>query len=225
MIDEFCGKRRLREAGIPVPEGRRVAGDGAAAAAGQLGYPVVLKMLSPLMPHKTEAGAVALGLTDGAQVETAVAGMRRTVEAHSAEAVTDSFLVERMVAAPVAELLVNLRRDPQFGAVMTLASGGILVELVGDAATLLLPASRGEIDRHLQRLKVARLLDGYRGRAAADRGALLDCLCRLAQVFDDATDPLEEIEINPLFLLSDRVVAVDVVMRGADSPALATLSA
>ena len=218
LLDEFLGKHRLGEAGIPIPEGRRADGAGAAAAAGQLGFPVALKMLSPLLPHKTEAGAVALGLTDAAQVETGVAGMRRSVEARAAAAVTDSFLVERMVAAPLAELLVNLRRDPQFGPVMTLASGGTLVELVGDAVTLLLPASRAEIERHLLRLKVARLLDGYRGRAAADRGALLDCLCRLARILDDPSDPLEEVEINPLFLLSEGVVAVDVVMRVAASP-------
>ncbi len=96
---------------------------------------------------------------------------------------------------------------------MTLASGGVLAELIDDAVTLLLPASQSEIGTALGRLKVARLLDGHRGRRGADRSSVVDALNRLAEYLGVRADDVAEIEINPLFVLTDRVCAVDVLMR------------
>jgi succinyl-CoA synthetase beta subunit len=143
--------------------------------------------------------------------------MGRKVASYDAEAVTDRFLVERMIEPPVAELLVNVRRDAQFGLAMTLASGGVLAELIGDAVTLLLPASRSEIARALGRLKLDRLLDGYRGGRGADRTSVVDALYGLAKYVGARADDIAEIEINPLFVLNDRVCAIDVLMRVAVS--------
>ena len=136
---------------------------------------------------------------------------------------TDRFLAEQMAGTPVAELMVSVRADPDFGLAMTIASGGMLVELIDDAATLLLPASRAEIARALAGLRVSRLLDGYRGRPAADRDAVIDALQRLA-CYATAHREIAEIEINPLFVLPDDVVAVDVLMRVA-CPAARAVSA
>ena len=118
-----------------------------------------------------------------------------------------------MVAQPVAELLVSIRRDPQFGLAMTLASGGILVELLADATTLLLPATRADIDRALSRLRIDRLIQGYRGKPAGDRAALLDALQCLARFAADDANAIAEIEINPLFVLADGISAVDGLMQ------------
>jgi hypothetical protein len=118
-----------------------------------------------------------------------------------------------MVASPVAELLVSIRRDPQFGLAMTLAAGGVLVELLADATTVLLPATRSDLNRALSRLTINRLLDGYRGKPAVNREALLDTLGHLAAFATDETNRVAEIEINPLFVGVDDSCAVDVLMQ------------
>jgi len=217
LLDELSGKRRLAAAGIDVPPGALASAADAPKLAAELGFPVALKMLSTRLPHKSEAGAVRLGLAGPQAVEAAVAEMVRSVASYDANAVTDRFLVERMIEPPVAELLVNLRRDAQFGLAMTLASGGVLAELIGDAVTLLLPASRSEIGTALGRLKLGRLLDGYRGRPGAERDTLVDALYELADYAGAQADDIVEIEINPLFVLTDRVCAVDVLLRVAIS--------
>lgn len=188
-------------------------GKDAAEAAAKIGFPVALKMVSARLPHKTEAGAVRLGLGDAAAVAQAVVRMKQDVTAHDAAAVTDLFLLERMAGPAIVELMVGIRRDPQFGYAMTLASGGILVELLADAVTLLLPASRDGVNGALSRLRLAPLLDGYRGKPAADRGALLDALEHLAAFATSRSNAVVELEINPLFVMADGVCAVDVLMQ------------
>jgi acyl-CoA synthetase (NDP forming) len=213
LIDEAAAKKRLSAFGITVPDSRIGSGADAPRLAEELGFPVALKMVSARLPHKTEAGAVKLGLTSAVAVADAVQKMTADVMAYKAQAATDLFLVERLVAAPVAELMVSIRRDPQFGLAMTLAAGGILVELLGDATTLLLPASRGDFSRALDRLKITRLLDGYRGKPAADRERLFDMLESLAAFAAAPANAVAEIEINPLFVGEQDSCAVDVLMQ------------
>lgn len=213
LIDEAAAKTLLAAKGIAVPHSQTGRGADIAALSRELGYPVALKMVSAKLPHKTEAGAVRLGLSSAEEVTAAVQRMRADVAAYNPAALTDVFLVEAMVAQPVAELMVSIRRDPQFGLAMTLAAGGILVELLADAATVLLPASRADLARALSRLKISRLLDGYRGRPVADREALLDALERLAAFAADPANKVAEIEINPLFVGVQESCAVDVLMQ------------
>lgn len=213
LIDEAAAKKLLAAEGISVPQARVGSGAEAPRLAEELGFPVALKMVSTKLPHKTEAGAVKLGLVSAAAVADAVQKMKADVMAYKAEAATDIFLVERMVAPPIAELMVSIRRDPQFGLAMTLAAGGILVEILGDATTLLLPAPRADISRALDRLKISRLLDGYRGKPAADREKLIDMLERLAAFAATPANGVAEIEINPLFVGTQDSCAVDVLMQ------------
>jgi acyl-CoA synthetase (NDP forming) len=151
-LDEAAGKEMLAAAGLSVPEGRVVEGDSAPDAAAALGFPVVVKLVSAKLPHKTEAGAVKIGLAGRDEVADTIAAIRQSVAAYNGAALTDRFLVERMVDAPVAELLVGVRRDPQFGLALTIASGGTLVELIGDAVTLLLPVYRCDVVDAVSRL-------------------------------------------------------------------------
>ncbi|MFN0193242.1 MAG: acetate--CoA ligase family protein [Aestuariivirga sp.] len=213
LLDEAEAKALLRLAAIAVPDGRVADGDNAAKAAQELGFPVALKMMSPQLPHKTEAGAVRLGLRSGAEVVDAITAMRTAVRTYKPEALTDRFLVERMSAPPVAEILLSVRRDPQFGFAMTIASGGVLVELLADATTLLLPAVDRDFERALSRLKISRLLDGYRGKPAGDRRALLDTIQRIAHFAVDPKNAVAEIEINPIFVHPQGVCAVDVLLQ------------
>lgn len=213
LLDEAEAKKRLASSGIAVPASRIGNGAEIPTLAAELGFPVALKMVSAKLPHKTEAGAVKLGLRTREDVAAAVQRMTADVAAFKAEALTDVFLVEAMAPAPVAELMVSIRRDPQFGLAMTLAAGGVLVELLADATTLLLPATRDDLARALSRLRINRLLDGYRGKPAANRVALLDALQRLAAFAADDANKVAEIEINPLFVGTRESCAVDVLMQ------------
>ena len=120
-----------------------------------------------------------------------------------------------LAPAPVAELLVSLRRDPAFGTVLTLGAGGVLVELLGDVQTILLPARPEEIRAALGRLRIGRLLSGYRGKAGARLDAIVDAIATLARLIGDPAGRIVEIEINPLFAGVDGVVAVDALVRAA----------
>lgn len=213
MISEAEGKELLRAAGIQVPEGALVKGEAASAAADRLGYPVVLKMMGPKLAHKTEAGAVALGLGDGDAVRAAVTRMKAAVSRYDSDAVTDDFLVERMVDPPVAEMIVGIRRDPQFGLAMMIGSGGILVELLADAETLLLPATAQDIQDAIGRLKLAKLLSGFRGKPVVDIEALSGRLADLGDHVMANYSFIAEIEINPLFVYQDGVQAVDALIH------------
>ncbi len=214
-LTEDAGKAWLAAQGIPVPEGRTVSAQNSADAAKAVGYPVALKMMSPQLVHKTEAGAVALGIEDATALSFAIARMTTSVTAHDANAVTDSFLIEAMSPPPLAEMIVTLRIDPQFGAALVLGSGGILTELVGDAVTILLPATPADIATALAGLRVARLLTGFRGRQPADVDKLASALHRLCTAFMQERETLAEIEINPMFVYADHIVAVDALIQTA----------
>jgi acyl-CoA synthetase (NDP forming) len=215
MLTEDKGKDWLVNQGMAVPQGRVASAEQLADIALEIGFPVALKMMSPLLAHKTEAGAVALNLNDATAVSKAAVQMRADVTAHNPAAVADRFLIEAMSPPPLAELIVTLRSDSQFGAALVLGSGGVLVELVGDAVTLLLPSTPDDIEKALQSLRVARFLGGFRGRPKAELskiGAEIHTLCQ-AYLQERAT--IAEIEINPLFVYSDHVCAVDALLHCA----------
>ena len=215
MLTEDEGKRWLADNGFAVPVGQTVSLQQVGRTATEVGYPVVLKMMSPLLAHKTEAGAVALNLTDADAVASALIQMTADVTAHNPKAVTDKFLVEAMSPAPLAELIVTLRSDPQFGAALVLGSGGILVELVGDAVTLLLPATPDDIVRALNQLRAAPLLEGFRGRSKANTQKIATQLYQLCTAYLKDQTAIVEIEINPLFVYPDQICAVDALLHRA----------
>jgi acyl-CoA synthetase (NDP forming) len=214
-VDEAAGKALLSTLGLPIPAGEVVAGAQVVQAASRIGYPVVLKMMGPKLAHKSEAGAVAVGLANATDLTAALQKMRADVTAHDPLALTDRFLVEAMAPRPLAELLVNLRRDAQFGLVLTLGAGGVLVELLEDAATLLLPASAAQIEAALNGLKIARILRGYRGARGADMAALAGFISQLCQLFESHSAALAEVEINPLFVTATGPWVVDVLIQKA----------
>jgi len=200
QLDEAEAKALLDTAGIAVPCG--VSGDRDAVVAGAtgLGGPLVLKGLG--FAHKSEAGAVKLGL-EAAEV----GGVADRMSGAS------RFLVEEMVIGGVAELLVGLRRDPIYGASLTVGMGGVEAELLADVRTLVLPVSAGDISGALHALRLAPLLNGYRGRAKADVPAAVATIVALTEMFRTRPE-IVEIEINPLILRAQGsgVVAVDALI-------------
>ncbi|WP_119462454.1 acetate--CoA ligase family protein [Rhodospirillaceae bacterium SYSU D60014] len=218
LLDEFDSKQRLVRYGLRVPEGRLASAAEAPAVAAALGFPVVAKLARPALAHKTEAGAVALNLRDAAAVADAVAAMTESVARYKPGLVAERFLIEKQVGSPVAELIVGVRRDEQFGLVLVVGAGGILVEMVEDAATLLLPTSRAIVERAIRGLRVAKLLAGYRGRPAGDKVAVVDAVMAVAAFAEAHRDRLVELDVNPLLVLPEGqgALAVDalVVMDG-----------
>lgn len=203
-LSEADAKTALEAFGLRVPRARRASSpEDAADAAQKLGFPVVLK--GEGIPHKTEAGAVALNLTCPKQVEDAARSMP-----------TDSFLVEDMLTNILAELLVGVTHDPAHGYVLTLAAGGTLTEILKDSRSLLVPASRDHVRTALELLKIAPLLAGYRGALPADMDAVLDAVDAIQSYV--MANPVVEVEVNPLMVMADRAVAADALIRtGGDT--------
>jgi len=212
MLSEVEGKRALAGFGLTVPDNRVVAPADAAKAAEALGFPVVLKVAEPLIAHKTEAGAVAINLKSTAEIDAALARMEKSVTAYLKGGRIERVLVERMVGDVVAELIVGVQRDPQFGMALVVGAGGILVELVEDAAMLLLPTSAFEVEAALRRLKIAKLLAGYRGKPAADMKKLVASIMAIANFAEANRDRLLELDVNPLMVRADGAVAVDALV-------------
>ncbi len=192
VIDEAQAKARLREIGLCTPEARLAcSAQEAAAAAAEIGFPVVLKAVGAHLAHKTELGAVKLNLGDRQAVLAA---------AESMSALGGRFLVERMVEGAVAELILGVNRDPQFGLHLVIGAGGVLVELMKDSRVLLLPTSAQEIRQAILSLRSAPLLTGFRGKAPADIDAAVEAALALARFAQANADSLLELDINPLML-------------------------
>lgn len=212
LLPEFAAKQQLAAYGLSAPEARVVAPAEAAKAAAALGFPVVLKVAEPVLAHKTEAGAVAVNLKSAADVEAALQRMSAALAQYKAGAVIAKVLVEKMVSDVVAELIIGVKRDPQFGLALVIGAGGILVEMVQDSAMLLLPTDRSAIERAIDGLKIAKLLKGYRGRAAGDLSAVADAVAAVSAFAEAHRGSLLELDVNPLMVLKNGAVAVDALV-------------
>ena len=207
LLDEVASKQALARYGLSVPGGVVVADvETAVAAAARMGYPVVVKAVSAALAHKTEAGGVALNLREASQVHAAVASMK---------ALSDRFLVEPMATAAVAEIIIGVQRDAQFGLALTIGAGGVWVELLKDVVTMLLPVARGDIAAALRTLRCWPLLQGFRGRPAGDVDALVDAVLAVAAYAQAHASDLLELDVNPVLVLpqGQGVLAVDAMIR------------
>ncbi len=202
-LDEASAKKALAASGVPIAQGRPVDSvDAALEAAAETGFPVVLKGLG--IAHKTEQGAVRLNLDSADRVAIAAAELFD---------ICDRVYVEAMKPALV-ELIVGVTRDPQFGLVLTVGSGGILVELLKDSKTLLIPAGRDEIEAAVAGLRSAPLLEGFRGRPAADLDAAVDAIQAVQEYALSKSGSLLELDVNPLLVgaKGDGVFAADALI-------------
>lgn len=212
VVDEWRSKQLARRYGLTVPQASLVtSATEAVAAAEALGYPVVAKAVSSTLAHKTEAGAVKLNLRDGDAVAAA---------ADHLFALSDRVMVEKMITGTVAELLIGVNRDPQFGLHLVVGAGGELVELLSDAAIILLPVTRERIEAALSSLRCAPLLRGYRGRAMADWDATVSAVEAVGALVSDLGDKILEMDINPLMVLPNGqgAVAADALVRWVEEP-------
>ncbi len=198
LLDEAAAKARLRTLGVAVPAGEVATAGGVPAAADRVGYPVTLKALG--LAHKSEAGAVKVGLADLGALQAALGAMPAAA----------AYLVERTVTDVVAEVLVTVRRDAPIGWLVTVGHGGVTTELWSDVAHLLAPVTRADVIGALGRLRSAPLLRGFRGRPPADMDALADLVVRLTDAV--VGGDVAEVELNPVLVGQVGATAVDALM-------------
>ena len=201
LVDEGSAKAALAACGVAVPKGLTTDADGLEAAAATLEGRLVLKVTG--LAHKSEAGGVRLGLSSDEVLDAA----RQMPEG--------SYLIEEMVQGAVAELLVGVLRDPAHGFVLTIGAGGVLAELWQDTASLLVPAGPHAIEDALRSLRIWPLIEGYRGKAAADLGAIIAAIMGVQEYVIANAGTVSEVEINPLMCTPDAAIAVDALLRQA----------
>ena len=213
IVDEWQGKQRLRSAGLEVPGGQCIDISRLEAVIDELEYPLVLKAVSAELPHKSEAGAVRVNLQNPAQLRDAIVAMRQSVASASPHIVFDRVIVEPMITDVISELMVGVNTDPQFGQLLVVASGGVLVELIRDVKTLLLPTDDAQIRQALESLKCFRLMQGFRGRAAVDVELVVDTIRGLVDFAAAHHTTLLEMDVNPLMVTTERCIVADVMIR------------
>jgi succinyl-CoA synthetase beta subunit len=218
-LTEREAKRVLAAYGLPVVE-EALSGstEEAVAAAERLGFPVVLKVESPDIPHKTEAGVIRLDLRDAAAVRQAHAHIMEAAGRTAPDARINGVLVQPMVPKGV-ELLLGARVDPLFGPMVVLGAGGVLTELLADSVAALAPVDAAEALPLLRRLRVSRLLHGFRGSEPTDLDAIADIVARLSECIADHAAVIREIDVNPLVCAGSRIVAVDALIACAPDDA------
>lgn len=198
-LSEHQAKQVLAAYGIPVTEERVVRDAGELAGAlGDLGFPVVLKIDSPDILHKTEAGLVALDCRTDVEAEAALDRILRQAREHFPAALINGVLVQEMVTGSVAECIVGMKKDPQFGPTILFGLGGIFVEVFEDVALRVAPLSETDARDMIRETRGFRLLAGARGRPKADVAAIEDVLLKMSRLALDLEPYLAEIDVNPL---------------------------
>jgi len=202
-VNEVDAKRLLGEAGLPVVAERsldRIAD--AAKAAAEIGYPVVLKVVSDEIPHKSDLGLVAVGLADEAALLDAVDRMSQVLDGLTPKPTDAAFVIQKMIGDAV-ELFMGVSRDPDFGPVIAFGAGGILVELLDEVALRPLPLLEGDAEAMVAETRAVKLLGTVRGRAPRDAEAICRCLYALADFAWAERDSIEEIDLNPVMALAE----------------------
>ncbi|MFM7604923.1 MAG: acetate--CoA ligase family protein, partial [Prosthecobacter sp.] len=209
LLNEVQANTLLQSVGIPVvPTREALTEDEAVSAAEAIGYPVVLKLLSPTITHKSDCGGVQLNLRDATAVRSAWQSIRLGATQKYDEVAFAGVAVQPMIREAGIELILGMTRDSQFGPVLLFGTGGTLVEILQDRSLALPPMNKALTRRWMLRTKVFQLLQGYRGAPAVDFAALEQTLIRFARLATTDTR-LIEIDINPLLATPSGVLALD----------------
>jgi acetyl-CoA synthetase len=203
---EHEAKSALAVFGVRIPRWKSVGRAQVATAAAQLGFPVVIKVASADVQHKSDVGGVVLNVRSAEEAAAAAERMR---------SLGDTFLVEEMVTDGVAEILVGAVVDAQFGLTLVIGAGGVLTELLQDSVSLLPPFTRASVTTALRRLVVAKMLEGFRGKPAADVPALIDTILAVGNFAEKNLASLVELDVNPVIVrpAGAGAVAVDALIR------------
>lgn len=208
VLSEIESKLILEEAGIDCTETRLARTRAEAVSLSEaFGYPVVLKISSRDITHKSDAGGVKVNLKGSAEVEAAYDGIMQSAQRKFPQAQIEGISVQRM-AQPGIEVIMGMTRDPNFGPVLMFGLGGILVEVLRDVAFGIAPLEKTDAAEMIDEIKGRKLLEGYRGQDCADKARLENMLLRLS-AFVDGKPEIAEIDMNPVFARKDGALVVD----------------
>lgn len=208
VLTEVESKEFLRRAGIPVVATKLARSKREALSIGkEMGFPVVLKICSHDVVHKTDSGGVRLGLANAAQVGRAYSEIASSVRQAYPEARIQGVSVQPM-APPAVEVIVGMSKDPQFGPVLMFGLGGILVEVLKDVSFRIVPVSERDAGEMVREIKGYPILKGYRGQKPASIPALEKLIVKVSQ-FVERNPQIEELDLNPVFAYPDKAVAID----------------
>lgn len=220
-LSETQAKHMLAQAGLPVPQGHVAAtAQEAADLARRIGYPVVMKIVSPDIAHKTDAGGVRLNVADEAAARQAFEDIQAAVARSAPRARRDGVLVERMLPPGGREVLIGVHRDPAFGLVLTFGLGGVYVEVLGDVAHKLVPLAPPDARAIVHEIRYGAILQGVRGQGPADLEALAGLILQVSDFAQAHADTLHELELNPVWVGSpgQGVMALDALLAFASEP-------
>jgi len=216
LLNEIEAKQLLGEAGIPVAQTVLATNEEEARTqAKRVGYPVVLKIVSPDIAHKSDVGGVKVGLDDEAEVTAAFAEIIDNAKAAEPEAAITGVAVQHMAPAGT-EVIVGMTTDPQFGPVVMFGLGGIMVEVMKDVTFRVVPIEDRDAEQMIDEIKGVAILEGVRGQAPADKKAIKDAILSISR-FVEAHPEVQEIDLNPMMVYADGAVAVDARIVIADS--------
>jgi acyl-CoA synthetase (NDP forming) len=208
LLSEVEAKRWLKEAGIPVVDTRLAVNQARAVAESRdMGFPVVMKIVSPDISHKSDVGGVKLNLANPTQVERAYREMLSSVKAKLPQAHIEGVSIQKM-AAPGIEIIIGMTKDAQFGPVLMFGLGGILVEVLKDVSFRLVPLNARDAAEMVREIKGFALLQGFRGQDPVSLPAIEECLLKVSQ-FIEANPNIKELDLNPLLGYKNGVLAVD----------------
>jgi acyl-CoA synthetase (NDP forming) len=208
ILTEVESKQLLEEAGIPTARARLATSrDAAVQAARDIGFPVVLKVVSPQITHKTDVGGVKLDLKSPEEVAAAFDEIMAAARRAAPDATIDGVSVQQM-ARPGIEVIVGVSTDPQFGPVIMFGLGGVLVEVLKDVSFRIIPIAPRDARQMIREIKGFPLLEGYRGQDPADLAALESLLLRVSE-FVEQQPEVSELDLNPVFAYKDGALAVD----------------
>lgn len=211
-LTEHEGKQILAAYGIPVTR-ERMAGSSheAVAMAGQIGYPVALKVQSPEIRHKTEVGGIRLNLRTDAEVQEAYTEIMRNAKMHAPETAVAGVLVQEMIEGGV-EVIVGTTKDPVFGPCVMFGLGGVFVEVLRDVSFRVAPLARPDVEEMIREVKGYPVLEGVRGRPAANISELVDVILRVSRLAVDFAEEIDEVDINPLIVSPEGARVVDTLI-------------
>lgn len=208
ILTEIEAKQMLEEAGVPVSPARLAkTKDEAASVAASLGFPIVLKIVSPQITHKSDVGGVALGLMSAEDVGAAFDRIVASAKQHVPDATIEGVAVQRMEKQGT-EVIIGVTKDPQFGPVLMFGLGGVLVEVLKDVAFRVVPINQRDARQMIEEIKGYPLLQGYRGSDPADMAKLQELLLKVS-AFVEAHPEVAELDLNPVFAYKDAAIAVD----------------
>ena len=207
-LTEIESKQILREAGVNTTETRLArTKEEAIAHSQELGFPVVLKIVSPDILHKTDVGGVKLSLNNEEDVGNAYDEIISVIEKREPAAKIQGVSVQPM-ARPATEVIIGMSKDPQFGPVLMFGLGGILVEVLKDVSFRIVPLIRRDAREMIEEIKGYPILEGYRGQEPANIAILEEILLKVS-AFVDSRPEIKELDINPIFAYRDSALAID----------------